>query len=995
MTTVTWKNNSSGNWATASNWSTGLVPGSTSDVSIETSSPQTITYSTGSTSILSLYIGNDTLALTGGSLSVLGNTTIDGGLAQTGGALNLDGLSATISGTFNQSAGTINIASGSLSLGGYGNTLAGVFSGGILNFANGSDVLASGASLNVAGVIIGYATVTLESSRTYGGSWIQTAGTLALGGQTLTETGNVTLEGGDITGAGTLAIMKTGEISGLQLQGSAVLSNSGSLTQTGSWNLGISSTDTAQLVNKLGATFTIADSSTIYSNGNTVINNAGTLVMQAGLHSVINASVTNTGVIAIGSGTLTFAGASDSFGGTISGAGELEIYNGSNTFKSGLSLTVSEVLLDYANLTLTAAQSYGGNWIQTAGTLALGGQTLTETGNVTLEGGDITGAGTLAIMKTGEISGLQLQGSAVLSNSGSLTQTGSWNLGISSTDTAQLVNKLGATFTIADSSTIYSNGNTVINNAGTLVMQAGLHSVINASVTNTGVIAIGSGTLTFAGASDSFGGTISGAGELEIYNGSNTFKSGLSLTVSEVLLDYANLTLTAAQSYGGNWIQTAGTLALGGQTLTETGNVTLEGGDITGAGTLAIMKTGEISGLQLQGSAVLSNSGSLTQTGEWTLGSSSTDTAQLVNKLGATFTIADSSTIYSNGNTVINNAGTLVMQAGLHSVINASVTNTGVVAIGSGTLTFAGASDSFGGTISGAGELEIYNGSNTFKSGLSLTVSEVLLDYANLTLTAAQSYGGNWIQTAGTLALGGQTLTETGNVTLEGGDITGAGTLAIMKTGEISGLQLQGSAVLSNSGSLTQTGEWTLGSSSTDTAQLVNKLGATFTIAGSSTIYSNGNTVINNAGTLVMQAGGTSQIDVAVINSGTVNISSGSLTFLRTISGNGNFNMGAATRLTFDSAVASGGNLTLGSYADLFVNATAGFHETIYGFSNGNIVEMGGFDYTGSTLSFNSANDQLTIQNGMLSSTLQFAGALSLSSFHLFSDNGVAAIAHS
>ena len=62
MTTAFWKNNASGNWGIAANWTTGAVPGPLDDVAIVTSSPITVTFSTGTDKALSLGMGQGTLA---------------------------------------------------------------------------------------------------------------------------------------------------------------------------------------------------------------------------------------------------------------------------------------------------------------------------------------------------------------------------------------------------------------------------------------------------------------------------------------------------------------------------------------------------------------------------------------------------------------------------------------------------------------------------------------------------------------------------------------------------------------------------------------------------------------------------------------------------------------------------------------------------------------------------------------------------------------------
>ena len=481
---------------------------------------------------------------------------------------------------------------------------------------------------------------------------------------------------------------------------------------------------------------------------------------------------------------------------------------------------------------------------------------------------------------------------------------------------------------------------------------------------------------------------------MELSSGTDKLNPSLILSVSHVLLDgSAGLTLTANQNYTGVWTQTNGTLSLGGFTLTETGTTNLDGGAVNGTGTLAVSNA-EISGWALEGSAVLNDTGSITQTGSWYLGYNSTDTAKLTIQAAASFTIADNANIYGPAGAALSNAGKLIKQSGGDSAIQVSTTNTGSISIGSGVLTFEGTSNSFGGSISGSGELELSSGTDKFNPSLILSVSHVLLDgSAGLTLIANQNYTGVWTQTNGTLSLGGFTLTETGTTNLDGGAVNGTGTLAVSNA-EISGWALEGSAVLNDTGSITQTGSWYLGYNSTDTAKLTIQAAASFTIADNANIYGPAGAALSNAGKLIKQSSGLSSVNVATINTGTIMVDSGTMSFLSTVSGDGSFVADASTTLKFGAAVSGGGKVTLGSFADLFVQATAGFGDTIAGFAAGNVIEMAGFGFTGSTLSFTAATDQLTIHNGSANSTLQLTGTYSATSFRLFSDSGVAAIAH-
>jgi hypothetical protein len=293
------------------------------------------------------------------------------------------------------------------------------------------------------------------------------------------------------------------------------------------------------------------------------------------------------------------------------------------------------------------------------------------------------------------------------------------------------------------------------------------------------------------------------------------------------------------------------------------------------------------------------------------------------------------------------------------------------------------------------GDLELSSGADTFKAGLSSTVSDVLLDGpGSLTLTANQSYAGFWSQTGGTLSLGGFTLTETGTTNLDGGGVNGPGSWGEQRRDLGLGLGRRRGAERYRQHHADR--------------RFVSRLrqqhrrrkadhpgGASFNIADNTTISGGEAATLSNTGKLVKQSGGgVSTVGVATINTGAITVDSGTMSFLSTVSGDGSFVADASTTLKFGAAVSGGGKVTLGSFANLFVQATAGFGDTIAGFAAGNIIEMAGFGFTGSTLSFNTAADQLTIRNGSATSTLQFTGTYAPGSFRLFSDSGVAAIAH-
>jgi fibronectin-binding autotransporter adhesin len=106
----------------------------------------------------------------------------------------------------------------------------------------------------------------------------------------------------------------------------------------------------------------------------------------------------------------------------------------------------------------------------------------------------------------------------------------------------------------------------------------------------------------------------------------------------------------------------------------------------------------------------------------------------------------------------------------------------GAVKVGSGTLSFAGPSNSFAGAITGAVALLLAGGTTTLKSGTTASVADFPESGAGTMLSLAEilSYAGDFREGAGsTLTIkAGDKLTLTGTSNLAG-TVSGAGRLAL------------------------------------------------------------------------------------------------------------------------------------------------------------------------------------------------------------------------
>jgi hypothetical protein len=950
------------------------------------------------------YNGTDSVSFTntatgvwriGGDFVVYGNANTalvnQGTIVKTGGtgrAYIQDSLASN---------GTLTVGAGLLQLNGANDVLTGTVNGaGTLEITSGATKLGPGLTLGVGGMLLDGAAVTLGGALTYANSWAQTAGTLSLGGFALTLSGAAALDGGIVTGAGTLALSGSNtELSGTVLEGSIAVSNTGTTTQSGSFYIGYNSTDTVKFTNAATGLYRLESGQAIYATAAGSFANAGTLEKTGSGVANINASLSNTGTIKVDGGALVLQGGTATLGGTVSGTGVLALNASASTIAKGLKLLVGNTQLEAGVLTMGENLTYAGNYLQSAGTLALGKFTFLDTASVTLDSGVVNGTGVLAV-KTAAINGLALEGSATLKNIGTLTVASSFYDGYNSGDTAHILNAGAASLVrLANNATIYATAGSTFVNTGTIekIGGAGI-SLIAANLTSTGKISVDLGTLRVQGASNSIGGAVLGAGTLEMNAGADTLASGLTMTVAGLLLDGATVTLGGALTYAGAFDQTTGTLALGGNTLTLSGNAQLAGGSIGQSGTVVNTGALTVSNSVLTGSTVLQNGGTLAEAGSLYVGYNGTDTVQLQNLAAGLYRLENNATMFGTAGSLFSNAGTLVKTGGGTATIQVNFTNTGSVSILGGGLTLSGPNETLGGTISGAGGLTLAAGAVTISAGASLATGNLALSGATVNLGGAETYGGVFIDTTGTLALGGNTLTLNGAASFGGGVANGSGTVALAGTSTMLGaFAFEGSVQVANSGTLNVLSGFFVGYNTTDTATLRNS--GTLNMGSVGISGQAGDTVVNS-GTIAKALGaGIGFIQPGLTNTGTVSVSQGTLSFLGVVGGAGHFSIGTGSEMIF-AAAASGGAVTMGAFADLAVNATAGFTDTIGGFSAGDIIDLNGIGWTGTLTTFNFAatTDKLTVSNGTNAITLQLAGSYTNTSFALFSDNGTTAIHH-
>ena len=565
--------------------------------------------------------------------------------------------------------------------------------GATLEFAGGTFTLTSGT-------IGGAGTVALSSNAI-----------LALGSQnvtmlpgfsqssgTLSGTGKLTLAGGAAfsggydaeTGSGTTVLQGLSSITGsVTLDGGRVLENQGTLTwSSGYIYLGYNPSGTslggATVQNDAGAVFDIDTNGyqIVDETGAVSFVNAGTVAETAGSGTTIGVPVTNTGTVEVETGTLeltgtaTNSGTFEAAGGTlyvanaIIGGGQLSIGTGGLIELGGAASetalftgTSGTLKLDHpASYTGTLSGFAAGDILDLASTDATSATPGTFNGTTTTLTVNLSSGGPLTYILAGNYS------SAVFSAS------------FNGSDTDITLGPPPAP-PIDWKSAVSGDWSLGSNWVGGVAPGAGDNAVVNVGGTYTV-------TISTAISADSL--TLSDSQALV------TETAGGSLTLTGAL------TLTAGTFQASTGPTTVGALSQSGGTLSGTGTITVTGGASftsaydaeTGSGTTVLQGSSSIAGyVTLDGGRVLENQGTLTwSSGYIYLGYNPSGTslggATVQNDAGAVFDIDTNGyeILAETGTVSFVNAGTVAETAGTGTTIGVPLTNTGTVAVETGTL---------------------------------------------------------------------------------------------------------------------------------------------------------------------------------------------------------------------------------------------------------------------------------------------------------------------
>ncbi len=215
MAAVSWKNNSSGNWNVAANWSNNALPTSADTVTIgfgNTSNTFTVTEDTANAAASTLTINGDTAGTVHPvTLSMVGNTlTVNTTVALSNDQSIISGFGTLSAGGNISGSGTITATGGALKLTGAGTLVSGpALTIGTASASTLEVNLTGGATVTDTAFLINNANQTLKIDTNFtisGGNETITLGTVQLAGGTLTDTSGITLSSGLLTGFGTVSI---------------------------------------------------------------------------------------------------------------------------------------------------------------------------------------------------------------------------------------------------------------------------------------------------------------------------------------------------------------------------------------------------------------------------------------------------------------------------------------------------------------------------------------------------------------------------------------------------------------------------------------------------------------------------------------------------------------------------------------------------------------------------------------------------------------------
>jgi hypothetical protein len=339
--------------------------------------------------------------------------------------------------------------------------------------------------------------------------------------------------------------------------------------------------------------------------------------------------------------------------------------------------------------------------------------------------------------------------------------------------------------------------------------------------------------------------------------------------------------------------------------------------------------------------------------------------------------------------------GTSIIRTG-----TASLTDTGTIDVQTGTLELTGQTVTVAGLIKGAGTIEFGPGNitlTTLATGASIKTAGMKIAGSGAHVTVGRSLGYSGAFAAGantelTIA-GGDLLQLTGSASFSKDTVDGAGRITTKGAMTLSQVLFGGTGQWRNAGTVSETGQLTLGDVNGQGAVFVNQAGGVFDIAGNSGIDGTApSATFQNAGLLEKTVGAKSSIGVALVNTGTVEATSGTLDLQKAVTGNGGtLKIDAGKAIQADAAVSGGQTVDFNGGGDKLVLTDAThFAGKLSNFAVGDMLDLRQFDPATATLGFaeNAAMTQgtLTVTDGALVAKITLLGQYMASGFNKASD---------
>ena len=913
-----------------------------------------------------------TVTINSGTMNLNGGGTSTGSFAAGAtGTLNFGGGTQAVTlaaGKSFSGAGTMGFTGGTTTVGGAGTysvTGTSNITNGILNMN-----IASGAGdwAQSAGNLSGSATVTVPSGKSYawsGGTMSGTGSTVIASGATLTISAGVAVQR-------QITVNGTGSWTGGRLDFTGgVITNNGTFTTTA--DNGIENFAGTTAFNNAG-TFT-KSTATGSSYCNVPFNNTGTVTINSGTMN-LNGGGTSTGSFAAGAtGTLNFGGGTQAVtlaaGKSFSGAGTMGFTGGTTTVGGAGTYSVtgtSNITNGILNMNIASG---AGDWAQSAGNLSGSGTVTVPSGkSYAWSGGTMSGTGSTVIASGAT---LTISAGVAVQRQITVNGTGSWTGGRLDF-TGGVITNNGTFTTTADNGIENFAGTTAFNNAGTFTKSTATgSSYCNVPFNNTGTVTINSGTMNLNGGGTStgsfaagatgtlnFGGgtqavtlaagkSFSGAGTMGFTGGTTTVGGAGTYSVtgtSNITNGILNMNIASG---AGDWAQSAGNLSGSGTVTVPSGkSYAWSGGTMSGTGSTVIASGAT---LTISAGVAVQRQITVNGTGSWT-GGRLDFTGGVITNNGTFTTTADNGIENFAGTTAFNNAGTFTKSTATgSSYCNVPFNNTGTVTINSGTMNLNGGGTStgsfaagatgtlnFGGgtqavtlaagkSFSGAGTMGFTGGTTTVGGAGTYSVtgtSNITNGILNMNIASG---AGDWAQSAGNLS-GSATVTVPSGKSYawSGGTMSGTGSTVIASGAT---LTISAGVAVQRQITVNGTGSWTGGRLDFTGGVITNN--GTFTTTADNGIENfAGTTAFNNAGTFTKStATGSSYCNVPFNNTGTVNASSGTLTF------NGVFTQ------TAGQTILNGGNLATNTTLNIQGGTLKGAGTITGGISNGGTVAPG------------------------------------------------------